>query len=84
MEEDLETLKQIRELRMHPGWNKLQDHLGKLLINREKVKAGRLREYKPANYEQGFIDGIKVPAKELEKLLSQSVNDKLEEEGQLY
>ena len=48
------------------------------------MKAGRLREYKPANYEQGFIDGIKVPAKELEKLLSQSVNDKLEEEGQLY
>ena len=66
-----ETLRQIKELQMLPGWNKLQERLAKHLMRNEKVKAERLRlgEFNQALYRQGLIDGIKTPLSELDKML---------------
>lgn len=71
-----QAIQDYRSLAANPGWSRLQDHLAKLLMQKEKVKADAVRvaKFHEVAMNQGFIDCLNFVISEPHKKISQLSN----------
>ena len=80
-EANREIVELYRDLIANPGWNRFQDHLGKLLKAKEVVKAEAIRNLvKDSNVihaitlNQGWIDAVNFVISEPHRIITRLTN----------